>query len=173
MNLPSGRPQAIEGQLYQIGVVVRDIDEGMAHYRQLFGLGPFWKLDTNYRARYCNWEGTVANRNAFARWGQLWLEMVAPDEGNSNAREWLETRGEGIFHLGFSVDDVTAHPPQWPVCFQPLETRTSDGAPAIVHLDTLADFGFFTELSHRSLVEKLNARISAALADPSSEGYVA
>ena len=38
------------GDFYQIGVVVRDIDAGMAHYRNLLGLGPFWRLDTDMRA---------------------------------------------------------------------------------------------------------------------------
>ncbi|MFV0645928.1 MAG: VOC family protein [Sphingomonadaceae bacterium] len=162
----------IRGDFYQVGVVVRDIDEGMDRYRRLFGLGPFWRLDTNYHGSYRDWTGNVANSNAFTRWGDLWLEMVAPGIGNSNAREWLETRGEGIFHLGFAVDDVMDHPTEWPVCFQPLSTKTDDGRPALVHLDTVADFGFFTELSDRDLVEKLNARIAEALADPTAEGHV-
>lgn len=171
MVLPESLP--IRGDLYQIGVVVRDIDQGMARYRRLFGLGPWWRLDTNYQARYRDWTGTVANSNAFARWGDMWLEMVAPGEGQSNAREWLEQRGEGIFHLGFAVDDVMDHPAHWPVVFHPFQTVTDDGRPAIVHLDTVADFGFFAELSDRTLVTKLNDAIAAALADPSAQGHVA
>ncbi|WP_052223681.1 VOC family protein [Novosphingobium malaysiense] len=173
MSHPAPSTVAIEGDFYQVGVVVRDIDEGMARYSQLFGLGPFWRLDTHYRARYREWEGIVANRNAFARWGDLWLEMVAPGEGQSNAREWLEQRGEGIFHLGYAVDDVMAHPARWPVCFQPLETRTKDGHPALVHLDTVKEFGYFAELTERSLAQRINEGIAAALADPTAPGHVA
>lgn len=160
------------GAPYQFGIVVRNIDQGMARYRELLGLGPFWRLDTSYRARHRDWEGQVANCNAFARWGALWLELVAPDKGNSTAREWLEMRGECLFHLGFSVDDVMVHSPRWPVCFQPLEALTFQGAPTIVHLDTVAEFGFHVELSHHSLVERLNGAISAALVDPSASGHV-
>ena len=85
-----------QGDLYQIGVVVRDIDRGMEQYRQLLGLGPFWRLDTDYEGRYRDWRGRFANRNAFTRWGNLYLEMIEPVTGEGNAREWLETRGEGI-----------------------------------------------------------------------------
>lgn len=96
----------VAGDFFQIGVVVRDIDEGMARYQQTLGVGPFWRLDTDYEGRYRNWRGCFANRNAFARWGNVYLEMVQPVIGEGNAREWLETRGEGIFHLGYATDDL-------------------------------------------------------------------
>ena len=55
----------IAGDFFQIGVVVRDLERGMAHYRDLLGLGPFMRIDTHYEGRYRNWTGTFANRNAF------------------------------------------------------------------------------------------------------------
>ena len=76
-----------KGDLYQIGVVVRDIDAGMEQYRRLLGLGPFWRLDTRYEGRYRDWTGVFANRNAFTRWGDLYLEMIEPGLGQGNARE--------------------------------------------------------------------------------------
>lgn len=65
----------LQGDFYQIGIVVRDIDEGMAHYQELLGVGPFWRLDTDYEGRYREWRGRFANRNAFTRWGNVYLEM--------------------------------------------------------------------------------------------------
>jgi hypothetical protein len=154
-----------EGDLYQLGIVVRDIDAGMRAYRDLLGLGPFWRLDTNYRGRYRDWTGTIANRNAFTRWGDLYLEMVEPGIGNSNAREWLETRGEGIFHLGYAVDDLQQRPDDVACVFESWGATLANGDPAVIHLDTVDRLGYFVELSHRSLVEKLNARIDAFLAE--------
>lgn len=168
-----GKNAPIKGELYQLGVVVRDINEAMERYGALFGLGPWWRLDTDYNARYRGWHGRIANRNAFARWNDVWLEMVEPGIGEGNAREWLEQRGEGIFHLGFSVKDVTDIPEKWPVVFESLDARTPEGHTAVVHLDTVADLGYFTELSDYRMVEMLNDTIARAVADPGAEGHVA
>ena len=163
----------IRGDLFQLGMVVHDIDEAMERYRRVFGLGPFIRHDTHYNARYRDWHGVIANRNAFARWGDWWLEMVEPGQGEGNAKEWLRERGEGIFHLGFAVDDVDAYPPQWPAVFESLDTKTEDGRTAVVHLDTVADLGYFTELQDRKLVDWFNDHLDKALKDPTSKGYVA
>lgn len=152
------------GDLYQIGVVVRNLEEGMARYSTLLGLGPYWRLDTHYQARYRDWTGTIANRNAFARWGDLYLEMIEPGLGQGNAREWLETRGEGIFHLGYATDDLTQRPGGVQVCFEPLDTRTASGEVAVFHLDTVDQLGYYVELTDRALADGLVAKIEEFLA---------
>jgi hypothetical protein len=149
------------GDFYQIGVVVRDIDKGMAQYSTLLGLGPFWRLDTHYEGRYRDWTGTFANRNAFTKWGDLYLEMIEPGLGQGNAREWLETRGEGIFHLGYATDDLAQRPGGAQVCFESFGARMPDGSPAVIHLDTVDQLGYFVELSDHRLVTRLNATIDA------------
>ena len=151
------------GDFYQIGVVVRDIDEGMARYARLLGLGPFWRLDTDYEGRYRNWRGRFANRNAFARWGDVYLEMVQPVVGEGNAREWLETRGEGIFHLGYAVDDLSQRPGGVECVFESWGATMPDGSAAVIHLDTVAQLGYYVELSDRGLVNRLNAGIDRFL----------
>jgi hypothetical protein len=155
------------GELYQIGVVVPDIDAGMRSYAALLGLGPFLRRDTRYIGRYREWRGVIANRNAFARWGPLYLELIEPGEGNSNAREWLQLRGPGIFHLGYITDDLEQRPHGAEVCFETLELRTESGAPAVLHLDTVAELGYFVELSARNVAEGLIQRIEAHIASSS------
>lgn len=152
------------GDLYQVGVVVRDIDAGMRRYRETLGLGPFWRLDTDYEGRYRGWRGRFANRNAFARWGDLYLEMIEPRVGEGNAKEWLETRGEGIFHLGYAVDDMAQRPGGAECVFENWGARLENGDAAVIHLDTVATLGYFVELSDRRLVERVNAAIDGALA---------
>jgi hypothetical protein len=154
----------LQGDFYQIGVVVRDIDAGMAQYSRLLGLGPFWRLDTRYRGRYRDWTGEFANRNAFTRWGEVYLELIEPGEGQGNAREWLETRGEGIFHLGYAVDDMSQRPDGAACVFESWGATLPDGAPAVIHLDTVDRLGYFVELSDRALVDRLNAGIDRFLA---------
>jgi len=154
-----------KGDFYQIGVVVRDIDAGMERYRKLLGLGPFWRLDTHYEGRYRDWTGTFANRNAFTKWGEVYLEMIEPGLGEGNAKEWLETRGEGIFHLGYAVDDMTQRPGGVDCVFESWGATLPNGDPAVIHLDTVEQLGYFVELSDRALVEKLNARIDQFMAE--------
>lgn len=151
-----------EGDLYQIGVVVKNLEAGMAHYSTLLGLGPWTRIDTRYNARYRDWTGTVANRNAFARWGALYLEMIEPGEGEANAKEWLRTRGEGIFHLGYATDNLDQRPGNTEAVFETLDTRTADGRVAILHLDTVEQLGYFVELADRTLVNNICRWIDSA-----------
>jgi methylmalonyl-CoA/ethylmalonyl-CoA epimerase len=151
----------VDGDFYQIGVVVRDLDRAITQYRSLLGLGPFMQIETRYQARYREWKGIIANRNAFAKWGSLYLELVEPGAGGGNAREWLETRGEGIFHLGYATDDVSQRPDGVAICFESFGATLAAGAAAVVHLDTVDRLGYFIELSDRSLTNRLNAAIDA------------
>ena len=158
-----------EGTLYQIAVVVRNLEQGMAQYSTLLGLGPYARIDTDYTGRYRDWTGRIANRNAFARWGDLYLEMIEPGIGESNAREWLETRGEGIFHLGYATDNLDQRPGGVSVCFEALDTRLPSGKTAVIQLDTVGQLGYFVELADRKLVENLSNwidRVHAGSADP-------
>jgi catechol 2,3-dioxygenase-like lactoylglutathione lyase family enzyme len=142
---------------YQIGVVVADLDADIDRYSRLLGLSGWKRMDTDYVARYRDWEGRIANRNAFAPWGPIHLEMIEPGIGEGNAREWLDTRGEGIFHVGVAVDDMADRPVAADVVFEVQSQRTPGGRPAIVHLDTVAELGFFLELAWRPLAERLDA----------------
>ena len=153
------------GDFHQIGVVVRDIDQGMAHYAGLLGLGPFWRLDTDYEGRYRDWRGRFANRNAFTKWGDVYLEMIEPVVGEGNAKEWLATRGEGIFHLGYAVDDLSQRPGGVECVFESWGATLPNGDAALIHLDTVAQLGYFVELSDRALVTRLNAGIDRFLAE--------
>ena len=151
-------PLGLGATLHQIGVVVRDLDKGMALYGGLLGLGPFMTMQPDYQARFRGWHGRIANRNAFARWGDLYLEMVEPGIGEGVHRDWLETRGEGIFHLGFWVEDMGSLPQGYDAAFESLD---ENGAPRVVMLDTVADFGFYVEIASRAMVESLNGAIDS------------
>lgn len=146
---------------YQVGVVVADLDAGMARYSRLLGLSGWKRMDTDYVARYRDWEGRIANRNAFAPWGPIHLEMIEPGIGEGNAMEWLQTRGEGIFHIGVAADDVRDRPHGAEVVFEVRTQQQPDGSPAIVHLDTVDSLGFFLELAWRPLAARLDAWVRA------------
>lgn len=155
----------IIGDLYQVGIVVHDIDEAMTHYSRLLGLGPFWRMDTDYEGRYRSWQGRFANKNAFTRWGDLYLEMVQPIIGEGNAKEWLANRGAGIFHLGYAVDDMGQRPDGVECVFESWGAQLPNGDAAVIHLDTVDALGYFVELTPRTIAAGLNARIDSFIAE--------
>jgi methylmalonyl-CoA/ethylmalonyl-CoA epimerase len=142
----------VGGKLYQFGV-----DD----YSRILGLTNWKRLDTDYIGRYRNWEGRIANRNAFAQWGAIHLEIIEPGVGNGNAMEWLQTRGPGMFHVGVAVDDVRIRPDDLEVVFEVKSQTQPDGSPAIVHLDTVTQLGYFIELAYRPLADALSAKVAS------------
>ncbi len=151
----------MDGRLYHLGIVVRDIDEGMAHYACLLGVPAFHRLDTNYQARHREWEGTIANRNAFGKWGDLIVELVEPGLGHGPAHEYLDTRGPGIFHVGYATDNPAQTPGGIQPCFEVHQTRRPDGTFGIVYLDTLELLGFFVELVETASAQRIIATVHA------------
>ena len=149
----------IDGDLYHLGVVVRDVDAAMATYRTVLGVPAFYRIDTNYQARHRGWHGTIANRNAFGTWGDLIVELVEPGLGNGPAGEFLEARGEGIFHVGYATDDPTQRPSGISACFEVLSSIRPDGTFGIVYLDTLELLGFFVELVHTPTAQQVKQMV--------------
>ncbi len=157
MTVPSNDLTHVLGdaRLYHAGVAVADLDAAMEHYGHVWGLGPWSRIDTNYPARFGEWTGTVANRNAFAEWGPILLEMVEPGLGESPAKQWLREKGPGIFHLGYSVDEPVDHLGDLGVSFEVLDLQTAKGTRTIVYLDTIASLGYWVELVDRPLADRI------------------
>ena len=132
----------INGRVFQLGVVVRDLDIAMRHWGSVTGTSEFMRIDTDYQALYRGEEVHIANRNAFAPWGEVMVELVEPGRHEGLAWDWLEQRGEGLFHLGFATDDMTKRFPGKGVVFEVLTGEP----PHIVFLDTVDEVGHYLEL---------------------------
>jgi catechol 2,3-dioxygenase-like lactoylglutathione lyase family enzyme len=92
-----------------LGVVVRDIDQGIKYYSSTFGLGPFDTIEgSRTGATIRGKRGDYRIKQAFARMGQNLLELGQVLEGRPIQQEFLETNGEGLHHLGFLTDDLDA-----------------------------------------------------------------
>ena len=80
-----------------IGIATRSIDTAGKFYAEVLGLA-------------------VAKREiaagglkvAFIPVGETKIELLEPGSENDNIARFLETRGEGIHHLAFAVDNVEA-----------------------------------------------------------------
>jgi len=98
-------------EVSQVGVIVQDMERTIKYFESL-RIGPFKSLKKlNYLSRRFRGEpidvDSVVNlKIMIAQMGQLQLELIEPGEGALHWREFLDSKGEGIHHLGFYVDDI-------------------------------------------------------------------
>ena len=91
---------------FQIGVVVTNVERAVRHYASVFGIGPFKIYDfVPDKHWYMEEPSYIKFRMGKASWGNLELELIEPLEGKSIHREFLDSNGEGVQHLGFAVND--------------------------------------------------------------------
>ena len=93
--------------IFQVGLMVRDIDKAIEYYQSL-GMGPFQILSLGTRERFMFGKLTndVRPKVMAAQLGQVQLKLVEPAGGVSLWKEALDTRGEGIHHISFVVNDI-------------------------------------------------------------------
>ncbi len=95
-------------KLHHVSIVVRDIEESVKYYTSI-GIGPFVEYPPMREYNKINVpdeEGFYALRIMVARIGPVDLQLIQPGEGASLYKDHLETKGEGVYHLGFVVDDI-------------------------------------------------------------------
>ena len=135
----------------QIGVVVRDMDKAVEYYQSL-GIGPFEPLpksdavERKYFGKPID-PTSVKLKIQVAQMGPVQLELIQPIEGDSVFMDFLKTKGEGINHLAFWVDDIDKEEARLVEKGLPLlyRSRFRKGGGA-AHFDTRKIGGFFIEL---------------------------
>lgn len=95
-------------RMYQIGVVVRDMDRAKAFYERL-GIGPFVEgpsAHTLERRIYGEIAPDAKVRGAIAQTGTFEFELMEPVAGRTIQSDFLEQHGEGVVHLCAHTDDL-------------------------------------------------------------------
>lgn len=140
----------------QIALVVRDLDAALAHWTRV-GIGP-WRIYTFgphllQRMTFRGREQPYAMRLALAAVGSLNYELIQPVQGPNTYEEFLTTRGEGLHHLGYYVDDIDAAIAAMAAQGYPLLQSGHglglDGDGAYAYFDTERDFGCVLEAIRR------------------------
>ncbi len=132
-------------------VVVRDVEMAASRYSSL-GIGPFTIRDVSVPESRGMIRGKPAQfslRFGYARAGTITLELAQPLEGQSLHREFLESGGQGLHHIGFSapgsLDEELA---RWEAMgISPLQvTRREDPRYGWAYLDTVSSAGCLLEV---------------------------
>jgi methylmalonyl-CoA/ethylmalonyl-CoA epimerase len=94
---------------HHVALVVKDLDKAVAYYQDL-GIGPF--MSPPIKAVKQTYLGKAVPVDFFKRkevmgkMGESLLQLCQPLGGESPWQEFLDTKGEGVHHLGCIVDDV-------------------------------------------------------------------
>lgn len=95
-------------QLIHVGLVVRDMDKAIERLSSL-GIGPFKSTSLPSFTEFALFRGEPMEAKVAesrAKIGDVELELLQPVEGKSPQQEFLDSKGEGIQHLAFAVDDL-------------------------------------------------------------------
>jgi methylmalonyl-CoA/ethylmalonyl-CoA epimerase len=99
-------PIALPQQLH-LGVVVKDMDKTIERLSSTFGIGPWDIKERRYpEAQVVVGKGPFAYRVAFADLGPIELELIEVLEGSTIHADFLNTKGEGLHHIGFRIADM-------------------------------------------------------------------
>lgn len=83
-------------KVHHVGLVVRDMEQAMRFYRDTLGLPIF-------KQQVIQDQGVKA---ALLTLGDSEIELLEPIVADNGIARYLESRGEGLHHVCFEVDDV-------------------------------------------------------------------
>jgi len=97
-------------KLHHISVVVKNAEKAQKFYESI-GIGP-WEdyppMKEYVKIKVPDEKGFYNLKIKTARIGPVHLQLVEPGPGASLYKDHLEKKGEGVYHLGFEVDDINA-----------------------------------------------------------------
>jgi methylmalonyl-CoA/ethylmalonyl-CoA epimerase len=97
-------------KLHHICLVVKDIDQTQACYESL-GIGP-WEaypsLAEYQKLDVPSFESFMSLKYRICNLPNIQLQLCEPTADPSPQRTFLDTKGEGVFHIGFEVPDADA-----------------------------------------------------------------
>jgi len=135
------------GDPYHIGIAVRDLDDAMRSFGETFGIRAWGILEAETPALYRGAESVGGVRAAYARAGAIYIELVQPTKGPWTASTFLEERGEGVYHLGYWVEDMPAALRRAEAAGIGVDTAMPPGEHVIaVYLDATRTLGIHIEL---------------------------
>lgn len=130
-------------ELHHICLVVRDIEASVAFYESI-GIGPWQDYPplTEYtRLTVPNPDAFYALKYKLANVGGVQLQLCQPPELDCPQRRFLDSRGEGVYHIGFESDLDDAATAAEDLGLNVLARGQRDNGSGFIYFDTAADAG--------------------------------
>ena len=136
----------------QIGVIVKDIHKAVDAYTNILRWGPFEISEHTYTELiYRGRPGNFRYRIALGQMGpSLQLELIESLEGESIYSEFLQTRGEGLHHLGFLIGEVDKRIAAMKQMGVEVLQKGSRPGRLFAYMDTEPLFGIIIEFRERT-----------------------
>jgi methylmalonyl-CoA/ethylmalonyl-CoA epimerase len=105
---PKAPNTADQNKFIQIGIVVKSVDDTIKYWKETFGFqGPFEIRYVDYpTATYYGKTAGYKGKRGFFNMGPIQIELIELVSGKTIHEDFLKTKGEGLNHLGFQVDDL-------------------------------------------------------------------
>lgn len=142
-------------KIHHLCIVVEDIAKTVAYYESL-GIGPWEDMDLSTYTTV-QWPHGKAHflGLTFKRCdvGAMQIQLCQPGTEQTRERQFLETRGEGVYHIGFVVEDIDAAQAQGEALGLPIlaRARRDDGS----------GYTYFDNADHAGVVLELRQSPSA------------
>ena len=101
-------------KLHHLGIPVRNLDKSIDDYKSL-GVASFqteFQIDSSKAAEYLVYGKTpdpvVKTRGIMGQMGPVGVELLQPVQGDTVHKELLDSTGEGVGHIAYTVDDLEA-----------------------------------------------------------------
>jgi len=86
------------GDVIELSIVVRDLEGAAKRFEALFGLRVHSRSESK----------EFGFKNAILPLGKGHIELMQPTDPSKAVARYLETHGEGVYLVGFDVEDVPA-----------------------------------------------------------------
>jgi len=127
------------GDVVELSVVVRDLDEAVERFTKLFGLRVYRRGES----------ATFGFKNAILPTGIGHIELLQPTDPDKAVGRFLAKHGEGVYLVGFECQDV----PGSVAKLRADGARVDSPRPDIAWVHPREAYGLFVELRHRERYE--------------------
>ncbi len=86
------------GDVIELSIVVKDLEAAIKDFETLFDLKVYDRSESK----------EFGFKNAILPLGKGHVELMQPTDSSSAVARFLETRGEGVYLVGFEVEDIPA-----------------------------------------------------------------
>lgn len=123
------------GDVVELSVVVRNLDEAVERFGRLFGLTVHRRGESK----------EFGFKNAILPTGIGHLELLEPTDPDKAVGKFLARHGEGVYLVGFEAKDI----PQAVARLRAQGVKVDDRRPDVAWVHPRETHGLFVELRHR------------------------
>jgi catechol 2,3-dioxygenase-like lactoylglutathione lyase family enzyme len=148
-------PTFIGKRFDQVAFVVEDLATAQDFFRQAFGIGPWSVWNDMARGQaFKTYRGEPEDFQfscAYGFSGDVMIELCHHDGGRSIYKDWLDTRGGGLHHIGFRVADAEEFETAKVLMAErgnelAMGGGRESGVAAYAYFDTVEEIGCYTEI---------------------------